>query len=103
MNSGDLTKIDMMIEDIYGKNTANLGLPADLIASSLGKIGKMSKEELAEQKDEDISRALITAFAINTANLARNFLNQHSIANLMILADQFHNDKFYYLVQVILL
>ena len=75
MNSGDLTKIDMMIEDIYGKNTANLGLPADLIASSLGKIGKMSKEELAEQKDEDISRALITAFAINTANLARNFLN----------------------------
>ena len=42
MNSGDLTKIDMMIEDIYGKDTGNLGLPSDLIASSLGKMGKMS-------------------------------------------------------------
>lgn len=74
MNSGNLKNIDMMVEDIYGKNTANLGIPADVIASSLGKLGKMSPSEVAEQTDEDIARSLITSFAINTATLAENFL-----------------------------
>lgn len=32
-----------MVEDIYGAGTHSLGLPADLIASSLGKIAKMSQ------------------------------------------------------------
>jgi pantothenate kinase len=31
----------MLVNDIYGNNSGKLGLPSDLIASSLGKIGKM--------------------------------------------------------------
>jgi pantothenate kinase len=30
-----------MVEDIYGKNVNNLGLPGDIIASSLAKIAKL--------------------------------------------------------------
>lgn len=43
---GDIKKTDLIVEDIYGASAHSLGLPSDLVASSLGKIGKMSKEEL---------------------------------------------------------
>lgn len=91
----------MMVEDIYGKNTSKLGLPADIIASSLGKIGKMSPEELSSQKDEDIARSLITSFAINIANLTAISLKQTNVDSAIILADFFHHHRFYCLVQVL--
>ena len=89
-----------MVEDIYGNESGNLGLPNDLIASSLGKFGKMTPEELAEQKVEDISRSLITAFAINVVHLTAVFLKKTGLEYAVILADSFHHNRFYCLVQV---
>lgn len=62
---GKLKNTELLVEDIYGKGVEKLGLPKDLVASSLGKLGKMSAEELAALTDSDITRSLLTAFAIN--------------------------------------
>lgn len=62
---GKLTKTELLVEDIYGKGVDKLGLPKDLVASSLGKIAKLPPEELAKLTDSDITRSLLTAFAIN--------------------------------------
>lgn len=35
-----------MVEDIYGTNSHNLGLPGDIVASSMGKIAKITPKEL---------------------------------------------------------
>lgn len=43
---GCTKNLDLLVSDIYGNNTKSLGLPGDLIASSLGKLGKMNKEEI---------------------------------------------------------
>lgn len=36
--SGDHRQVDMLVKDIYGGDYKVLGLPADLIASSFGKV-----------------------------------------------------------------
>ncbi len=36
--SGDHRKVDMLVKDIFGGDCKALGLPADLIASSFGKV-----------------------------------------------------------------
>jgi pantothenate kinase len=41
-NKGNARKVDLLVEDIYGKNVPNFGLRGEIIASSLGKYGKMS-------------------------------------------------------------
>jgi len=35
---GDSSKVDMCVGDIYGSDYAGLGLPANMIASSFGKL-----------------------------------------------------------------
>jgi hypothetical protein len=45
-------------------------------------------------------RSLITAFAINTANWTMLSLKATQLQHAIVLADIFHNDKFYALVQV---
>ena len=47
-------------------------------------------------------RSIINTFAINTANLTALYLNKSNLHDAVILADHFHNDKFYSLLQVIL-
>lgn len=48
---GDNTAVDMLVGDIYGTGYAKIGLRADTIASSFGKVYKMKRE--AERAAED--------------------------------------------------
>lgn len=41
--SGNLKNVDLMVEDIYGQNSQSLGLPGDIVASSMAKISKLPK------------------------------------------------------------
>jgi type II pantothenate kinase len=74
-NKGDPSKVDMMVGDIYGKNSGALekmGLSADLVASSFGKL--VTKEDPAKDvKQEDLARALLLMVTINIGQVA--FLN----------------------------
>ena len=40
---GTIKDTDLLVSDIYGASTGSLGLPKNLLASSMGKIGKLSK------------------------------------------------------------
>lgn len=41
---GDSSKVDMSVGDIYGSDYASIGLPANMIASSFGKVKDYSPE-----------------------------------------------------------
>lgn len=41
-DEGNVKKTELFVDDIYGKGVQSLGLPKDLLASSMGKLGKMS-------------------------------------------------------------
>lgn len=41
--SGNLKNVDLMVEDIYGQNSQSLGLPGNIVASSMAKISRMQK------------------------------------------------------------
>ena len=69
---GDPSKVDMMVGDIYGKNSDALdkiGLPANVVASSFGKL--VAKEDPAKGlKQEDLARALLLMVTNNIGQVA---------------------------------
>ena len=69
---GDPTKVDMMVGDIYGKDSnalEKLGLAADIVASSFGKL--VSKEDPATGlTQEDLARALLSLVTNNIGQVA---------------------------------
>jgi len=84
---GKSSKVDMMVGDIYGKKVdalEKLGLTADVVASSFGKLSAKS-EPAAGLKQEDIARALLLMVTNNIGQVA--YLNA-----------QIHNTKHIYFV-----
>lgn len=69
---GDPAKVDMMVGDIYGKDSKaleKLGLPSDIVASSFGKL--VAKEDPASGlKQEDLARALLLMVTNNIGQVA---------------------------------
>jgi len=69
---GDLSKVDMMVGDIYGENSEaldKLGLAANIVASSFGKL--VSKEDPAKGlTQEDLARALLSLVTNNIGQVA---------------------------------
>lgn len=69
---GDPTKVDMMVGDIYGEDSNaldKLGLAADIVASSFGKL--VSKEDPAMGlTQEDLARALLSLVTNNIGQVA---------------------------------
>lgn len=49
---GDSSHLDMTVGDIYGGDYSKMALPANLIASSFGKMKDMNAEEISEVKIE---------------------------------------------------
>jgi type II pantothenate kinase len=69
---GDPAKVDMMVGDIYGKDSKaleKLGLPSDIVASSFGKL--VAKDDPASGlKQEDLARALLLMVTNNIGQVA---------------------------------
>jgi len=69
---GDPSKVDMMVGDIYGNNKEGLeklGLPADIVASSFGKL--VAKLDPASGLEEsDLARALLLMITNNIGQVA---------------------------------
>jgi len=69
---GDPSKVDMMVGDIYGKNSnalEKIGLPSDVVASSFGKL--VTKQNPSEGiKEEDLARALLLMVTNNIGQVA---------------------------------
>ncbi|CAE6466921.1 unnamed protein product [Rhizoctonia solani] len=71
---GDHSKVDMLVGDIYGNEsngTDKLGLKANVIASSFGKVFKKGRgAERGDFSAEDISRSLLYAISNNIGHIA---------------------------------
>lgn len=69
---GDPSKVDMMVGDIYGKNSnalEKIGLASDIVASSFGKL--VAKQNPSEGiKEEDLARALLLMVTNNIGQVA---------------------------------
>lgn len=59
----------MSVGDIYGGSYESLGLPADMIASSFGKL--KTPEAVAKIDKNDISRSLMIMMLVNTLGWCR--------------------------------
>lgn len=94
--NGDNTAVDMLVGDIYGKDTgySKIGLKSSTIASSFGKVYKMKRQAEREAEDggglangdsedadpagtssttfrpEDVSRSLLYAVSYNIGQIA---------------------------------
>jgi len=83
--NGDNRNVDLLVGDIYGSDLGNLGLTADVIASSLGKIGISKLEGLKEKppKKEDIVRSLLFMISNNIAQIGYLNAKLHNIQRIV--------------------
>lgn len=81
---GDPSKVDMMVGDIYGKNSdalEKIGLPSDIVASSFGKL--VAKNNPSEDvKEEDLARALLLMVTNNIGQVAHLNARLHHTARI---------------------
>ena len=86
-SKGDHRKVDMLVKDIYGERGeeyTSLGLPADLIASSLGKAIHDGKADTTDGKgkafnDADIARSLLYMISNDIGQIASLYALLHKI------------------------
>eukprot|EP00343_Euplotes_focardii_P000190 CAMPEP_0205801722 /NCGR_PEP_ID=MMETSP0205-20121125/3807_1 /ASSEMBLY_ACC=CAM_ASM_000278 /TAXON_ID=36767 /ORGANISM="Euplotes focardii, Strain TN1" /LENGTH=178 /DNA_ID=CAMNT_0053066947 /DNA_START=729 /DNA_END=1262 /DNA_ORIENTATION=- len=82
---GDSRNIDMSVGDIYGTSYDKIGLPAEVIASSFGKIKDYTKEEIQALKKEDISISLLNMVLFNTLTIANLVAQIEKINNVVVI------------------
>eukprot|EP00095_Tigriopus_kingsejongensis_P003201 maker-scaffold50_size457468-snap-gene-0.18 protein:Tk03201 transcript:maker-scaffold50_size457468-snap-gene-0.18-mRNA-1 annotation:"hypothetical protein DAPPUDRAFT_327249" len=80
---GDHRQVDMLVKDIYGERQdyQSLGLPADLIASSLGK-AIQSDGERHTFSDADIARSLLYMISNDIGQIASLYAMLHDIKTM---------------------
>lgn len=68
-NKGDNTKVDKLVQDIYGGDYLKFGLTSDVVASSFGLMHIKEKREMVTR--EDLAKATLLAVLNNVGLLAR--------------------------------
>lgn len=67
--SGDHTKCDKLVKDIYGGDYERFGLPGDLVASSFGHMNSKNRRETVS--NADLARATLVTITNNIGSIAR--------------------------------
>ena len=81
---GDTNKVDMSVGDIYGEGYEGIGLPAEVIASSFGKVIDKTPEEIEKLNQSDISLSLMNLVMFNTLNIANLVAQIEDIKNIVL-------------------
>ena len=71
--SGDNAAVDMLVGDIYGSDYSKIGLKSSTIASSFGKVFRMSGDREERKKSfrqQDIAKSLLYAISNNIGHVA---------------------------------
>jgi len=68
-SSGDATKIDKLVKDIYGGDYPKFNLSGDIVASSFGNMSYKDKRDNA--KPEDLARSVLVTITNNIGSIAR--------------------------------
>ena len=67
--SGDSTKVDKKVRDIYGGNYERFGLDGDVVACSFGQMNLPDRR--AEVTKEDLARATLVTITNNIGSITR--------------------------------
>ncbi|KAJ2711861.1 hypothetical protein H4R19_003047 [Coemansia spiralis] len=78
--TGDNTKVDMMVGDIYGSDYGKIGLKATNIASSMGGVYRKSLDK--QHDDADIARSLLYMVSNNIGQIAYLNAQLHGIRRI---------------------
>ncbi|KAJ2216786.1 hypothetical protein EV179_001076 [Coemansia sp. RSA 487] len=78
--SGDNTKVDMMVGDIYGTNYDKIGLKATNIASTMAGVYRKSLDK--QYSDADIARSLLYMVSNNIGQIAYLNAQLHGIRRI---------------------
>ena len=76
---GENKAVDMLVGDIYGSAYSNIGLGADVIASSFGKV---ANADAANFRKEDIALALLRMISYNIGQIAFMNATQHGLERI---------------------
>ncbi|KAK9878954.1 hypothetical protein WA026_003773 [Henosepilachna vigintioctopunctata] len=83
--SGDSTRVDKLVRDIYGGDYARFGLPGDLVASSFGHMN--SRDKRSKVKREDLARATLVTITNNIGSIARMCAIQEKIDRVVFIGN----------------
>jgi len=87
---GDHTSADKLVGDIYGDDYRGLGLSADTVASSFGKL---VNTDLRDQvRKEDLARSLVQMINWNIAHLARLVAAQEGVKTIIFTGSFTHDN-----------
>ncbi|KAJ2772282.1 hypothetical protein IWQ56_001447, partial [Coemansia nantahalensis] len=78
--SGDNSKVDMMVGDIYGSDYGKIGLKATNIASSMGGVYRKALDK--QHDDADIARSLLYMVSNNIGQIAYLNAQLHGIKRI---------------------
>ncbi|KAL0276032.1 UNVERIFIED_CONTAM: hypothetical protein PYX00_003707 [Menopon gallinae] len=81
---GDHRKVDMLVSDIYGGDYTSLGLSADIIASSFGKVmsfknGKIKGHSENKFSESDLARSLLFTISNDIGQIACLYAMMHNL------------------------
>ena len=92
---GDPSKVDMMVGDIYGKNSdalEKIGLPSNLVASSFGKL-VAKRDPAIGLKQEDLVRALLLMVTNNIGQVSYLNAKLHSTPRIYFIGNFLRGNK----------
>lgn len=92
---GDPSKVDMMVGDIYGKNSdalEKIGLPSNLVASSFGKL-VAKRDPAVGLKQEDLARALLLMVTNNIGQVAYLNAKLHKTPRIYFIGNFLRGNK----------
>jgi type II pantothenate kinase len=84
---GNPDAVDMLVGDIYGRDLSAVGLSADTLAASFGKLGGRESKQLCAPAD--LVAALLRMLVNNVAHLALMCARQHSCHRVLFVGSFF--------------
>ncbi|KAI9168477.1 hypothetical protein H9P43_007849 [Blastocladiella emersonii ATCC 22665] len=79
---GNNANADMLVGDIYGTHYTKLGLDANIIASSFGKVFRLPKDQRKAIDPADLARSLLIMLANNVGQIAHMCAQAHGISRI---------------------
>ncbi|RNA22859.1 pantothenate kinase 3 isoform X2 [Brachionus plicatilis] len=84
-NKGDNTKVDKLVQDIYGGDYPKFSLTSDVVASSFGLMHIKDKREAATK--EDLAKATLLAVLNNVGLLAKESAVSHNCEKVVFVGN----------------
>jgi pantothenate kinase len=86
-SGGNPDAVDMLVGDIYGRDLSAVGLSADTLAASFGKVGGRDGQQACSPAD--LVAALLRMLVNNVAHLALMSARQHSCQRVLFVGSFF--------------